>query len=63
MYDLKLGVFLNSRDIILCENKFSFATEISYNNDHIMPNSSFNNVVDDDSFQHVPNILYSIQLQ
>lgn len=56
MYDLELGVFFNSRDVVFSENEFPFAAEFSSNNDHIMPGAAFNNVVEDYSFQHVPNI-------
>ncbi|KAI5383195.1 hypothetical protein KIW84_070556 [Lathyrus oleraceus] len=37
MYDLELGVFFNSRDVVFCENEFPFAAETPSENDHILP--------------------------
>ena len=56
MYDLELGVFFNSRDVVFCENEFPFAAEIPSENDHILPGASFSNDIEDDFFQLVPTI-------
>ncbi|KAI5402106.1 hypothetical protein KIW84_066538 [Lathyrus oleraceus] len=62
MYDLELGVFFNSRDVIFYEDKFPFAAEIipqqlACKDDHTFPDVSFNNnIVEDDPFQYVVTI-------
>ncbi|KAI5444135.1 hypothetical protein KIW84_012665 [Lathyrus oleraceus] len=62
MYDLELGVFFNSRDVIFYEDKFLFAAEIipqqlASKGDHTLPDVSLNNnIVEDDPFQHVVTI-------
>ncbi|KAI5410989.1 hypothetical protein KIW84_056228 [Lathyrus oleraceus] len=56
MYDLELGVFFNSRDVVFYENEFPFAAEIPSENDHILPGASFSNAIEDDFFQLVPTI-------
>ncbi|CAJ2636929.1 unnamed protein product [Trifolium pratense] len=55
MYDLELGTFFNSRDVVFCENEFPLAAEVSPSdvpqssiNDMVQSNSSFMNDVEED---------------
>jgi hypothetical protein len=55
MYDLELGIFFNSRDVVFCENEFPFAAAIKTSQlpSDVQASSSLNNNVEDDSFQYV----------
>jgi hypothetical protein len=55
VYDLELGTFFNSRDVVFCENEFPLAAEVGSSNvpqssinDMTPSNSSFMNVVEED---------------
>ena len=58
MYNLALGIFFTSRDVVFCENEFPFAEITSRHSlldAGILSNSSFVDLFDDDDLcQHVP---------
>ncbi|PNX93517.1 retrovirus-related Pol polyprotein from transposon TNT 1-94 [Trifolium pratense] len=58
MYDLELGIFFNSRDVVFCENEFPFAAAIKTSQlpSDVQASFSLNNNIEDDSFQYVSNI-------
>jgi hypothetical protein len=58
MYDLELGIFFNSRDVVFCENEFPFAAAIKTSQlpSDVQALSSLNNNVEDESFQYVSDI-------
>lgn len=58
MYDLELGIFFNSRDVVFCENEFPFAARTTSLSDaRTLSNPSFVDIVEDDAMsQDVPNM-------